>query len=87
MNVLLYCIENKSTDTTVKELLSLNEHTRRKLSPKFQEEVSSLRARTKMSTIEDENTNMDPGRQEHLKQRAEKSSTPGFYAASLAGVG
>ena len=35
INVLLYCIENKSTDTTLKELFSLNEDTRRKLSPKF----------------------------------------------------
>lgn len=35
INVLLYCIENKSTDTAVKELFSLNEDTRRKLSPKF----------------------------------------------------
>lgn len=35
INVLLYCIENKSTDTTVKELFSLNEDIRRKLSPKF----------------------------------------------------
>lgn len=41
INVLLYCIENKSTDTTVKELFSLNEDTRRKGSPKFQEEESS----------------------------------------------
>ena len=41
INVLLYCIENKSTDTTVKELFSLNEDTRRKRSPKFQEEESS----------------------------------------------
>ena len=41
INVLLYCVENKSTDTTVKELFSLNKDTRRKLSPKFQEEESS----------------------------------------------
>ena len=40
-----------------------------------------------MSTIEDENTNMDPGRQEHLKQRAEKSSSLAFMLLVLQVLG
>ena len=60
---------------------------RRKLSPKFQEEDSAQRAETKMSEIEDEKPKMDPGRQEQLRQRAEKPSTPGLYAPGFGSMG